>query len=107
MLCTVLQRFLSGSPKGNGMIMATQGTRIKNKGLLLIGISLLVIGIILSLYHENLATNGGVMRTTYPYQPEGVIAVVIGIILIVLGFFYSPHYLITAFERKRAQQTSR
>lgn len=112
-LCQILTRASPSSCKGykwtwrKDEIMATQGIRIKNKGLLLIGVTLLVIGLILSLYTVNLDTNGGVMRTTYPYQPEGIILVVIGIVLTVLGFFLSPHYLITAFERKRAQQTSR
>jgi hypothetical protein len=87
--------------------MATQGTRIKNKGLLLIGIILLVTGVVLSLYKENRGISGGVTQTKYPYQTVGIILVAIGIVLGVLGFFYSPHYLITAFERKRAQQSSR
>jgi hypothetical protein len=87
--------------------MATQGTRIKNKGLLLIGITLLAIGVVLSLYKEDLGMNGGVMRTAYPYQTEGIILAIIGIVFSVLGFLYSPHYLITAFQRKRAQQSSR
>jgi hypothetical protein len=87
------------SSKRNGKTMATQRIKIKNKGLFLIGIILLVLGMVLSLYH----ISGGVMQTTYPYQTVGIILVVIGIVCTVLGFFYSPHYLITAFERKRAQ----
>ena len=74
--------------------MATQGIEVKNKGLLLIGIILLVIGVVLSLYKED---------TAFPYQIVGIVLVVAGIVFIILGFLYSPRYLITAFERKRAQ----
>ena len=87
--------------------MATQGTGIKNKALLLIGIILLVIGVVLSLYKEDLGTSGGIMRTAYPYQIIGIVLAVAGIVLMVLGFFYSPRYLITAFQRNRAQQSLR
>ena len=74
--------------------MATKVTEIKNKGLLLIGIILLVIGVVLSLYKE---------ETAFPYQVVGIFLVVAGIICMVLGFLYSPRYLITAFQRRRAQ----
>lgn len=74
--------------------MATQVIEIKNKGLLLIGIILLVIGVILSLYKE---------KTAFPYQIIGIVMVVAGIVCMILGFLYSPRYLITAFQRRRAQ----
>jgi drug/metabolite transporter (DMT)-like permease len=85
--------------------MTKQGIKIKNKGLFLIGIILLIIGVALSLY-EDLGTNGEAMQTTYPYQIIGIILVAAGLVLMVLGFFYSPRYLITAFQRKRIQQSS-
>jgi drug/metabolite transporter (DMT)-like permease len=86
--------------------MAKQGIKIKNKGLFLIGIILLIIGVALSLYKKDLGMNDGVMQTAYPDQILGIILVVAGLVLMVLGFFYSPRYLITAFQRKRIQQSS-
>ncbi len=74
--------------------MATKVIEIKNKGLLLVGIILLVIGVVLSLYKEG---------TAVPYQIVGIVLVVAGIVCMILGFLYSPRYLITAFQRKRAQ----
>jgi drug/metabolite transporter (DMT)-like permease len=82
--------------------MAKQGIKIKNKGMFLIGVILLVIGVILSLYNGD-----SVMQTTYPYQVAGIILIVAGLVLMVLGFLYSPRYLITAFQRNRAQQSPR
>jgi len=83
--------------------MSTRGIEIKNKGLLLIGIILLVIGVVLSLYKEDLGINGGAMQTTYPYQTVGIILVVTGIIFMTLGFLYSPHYHITLFDKARSR----
>jgi hypothetical protein len=83
--------------------MAKQGTRIKNRGLLLMGIILLVIGVALSLYKEDLGMSGAVMQTAHPYQIIGIILVATGIIFIALGFFYSPRYHITAFQKARSR----
>ena len=69
--------------------MATKGIEIKNKGLFIIGIILLVIGVVLSLYKEDLGMSGGVMRTAYPYQIVGIILVVAGVVFLALGFLYS------------------
>ena len=74
--------------------MATQAIEIKNKVLLLIGIILLVIGVVLSLYKQD---------TAYPHQSVGIVLVVAGIVFMIVGFLYSPQYLITAFQRRRAQ----
>ena len=83
--------------------MATQGTEIKNKGLLLIGITLLITGAALSLYKEDLGMSGGVMQTAHPYQIVGIVLIVAGIILMALGFLYSPRYHITAFQKARSR----
>jgi drug/metabolite transporter (DMT)-like permease len=83
--------------------MSTRGIEIKNKGLLLIGIILLVIGVVLSLYKEDLGINGGAMRTAYPYQVVGIILVVAGIVFMTLGFLYSPRYHITALDKARSR----
>jgi hypothetical protein len=86
--------------------MAKQGIRIKNKGLFLIGVILLVIGVALSLYNGDLGTSGGATQAAYPYQIAGIILIVAGVVLMILGFLYSPRYLITAFQRNRARQTA-
>jgi len=83
--------------------MATYGIKAKNKGLFLIGIILLAIGVVLSLYKEDLGMDGGVMRTGYPYQIVGIILVVTGIVFMALGFLYSPRYHITAFDKARSR----
>lgn len=83
--------------------MVTPRIEIKNKGLLLIGIILLVIGVALSLYKEDLGMNGGVTQTAHPYRIIGITLVVTGIIFMALGFLYSPRYHITAFEKARSR----
>jgi vacuolar-type H+-ATPase subunit I/STV1 len=75
------------------MATETSGIEIKNKGLLLLGIILLVIGLAASLY-EKIET-GNVLGYTYsvsrgyPYQSIGVILAVAGIVFVALGFLYS------------------
>ena len=64
---------------------------IKNKGLLLFGIILLVIGLIACFYSVTEEAGTYYATTTYPYQsPVGIILTVAGIVFAALGFFYSP-----------------
>ena len=70
---------------------------IKNKGLLLLGAFLLVVGLIASFYHA-METNtilGGtpyqytyVVDKGYPYQGIGAVLVIAGIVFVALGFLY-------------------
>jgi uncharacterized membrane protein len=61
---------------------------IKSRGLLLIGILLLFIGLVASFYKEtHYVSNVGEQPFT-PYQSIGIVLVLVGILFIVLGFFY-------------------
>jgi len=68
------------------MTSVAKGIEIKNKGLVLFGVILLLIGLVASFYPETYY--GYVLR--YPYQTVGIILLLAGIVFIALGFFYSP-----------------
>jgi len=74
--------------------METLGMEIKNKGLLLFGIILLLIGLVASFYAEvktaYLFGEPVEISRTYPYQGIGMVLVLAGIIFVAIGFFYSP-----------------
>ena len=74
------------------MATGTLGVEIKSKGLLLLGIILLVIGLAASFYQkietETILGYTYVVSRGYPYQSIGVILVVAGIVFIALGFLY-------------------
>jgi len=70
------------------MTTGTLGIEIKNKGILLFGIILLIIGLIASFYQERHYVSHVGYQTVTPYQSVGIILVVAGIIFIALGFFY-------------------
>jgi len=77
------------------MTMETLGMEIKNKGLLLFGIILLLIGLVASFYVqvETFTTSWGEVwevSRNYPYQGIGIVLVLAGIIFVAIGFFYSP-----------------
>jgi len=83
------------------MTTETLGIKIKNKGLLLFGIILLLIGLIASFYVERTMIQGLPdywgnpgppieISRTYPYQGIGIVLVLAGIIFVAIGFFYSP-----------------
>jgi O-antigen/teichoic acid export membrane protein len=67
----------------------------RNKGLIIFGIVLLIIGLIASVYpvtktifEIGLGTHD---TLTYPYQTLGIILSIAGIIIVVLGFLYPSH----------------
>ena len=72
--------------------METKGIGIKNKGIFIFGIILLLIGLGASFYEkrEYLPEWGYDVSRGYPYQVIGTILVLAGIVFIALGFFYSP-----------------
>ena len=66
---------------------------IGNKGLLLFGIILLVIGLFADFYSVTKVISEwyNITETTYPYQsPIGILLTVAGIVLTALGLFFSP-----------------
>ena len=70
------------------MTAETKGIEIKSRGLFLIGILLLLIGLVASFYKEtHYVSNVGEQPFT-PYQSIGIVFVLVGILFIVLGFFY-------------------
>lgn len=69
------------------MAAETQGTRIRSRGLLLVGVLLLLIGLVASFYRE--MRDVGVGEEPFsPYQSIGIVLVLVGILCIVLGVFY-------------------
>jgi uncharacterized membrane protein len=66
------------------MTAQKKGIEIKSRGLFLIGILLLLIGLVASFYKE---TDVGEQPFT-PYQSVGIVLVVVGVLFMVLGFFY-------------------
>jgi uncharacterized membrane protein HdeD (DUF308 family) len=61
---------------------------VKHLGLFLFGIILLVIGLVASFYPN--PSYPIYSASEYPYQSIGILLDVAGIILILLGFLYSP-----------------
>jgi len=72
------------------MTMETKGIDIKNKGLLIFGIILLLIGLGASFYKETHYISRVGYQTTTPYQNIGIVLVLAGVVFSALGFFYSP-----------------
>jgi uncharacterized membrane protein len=66
------------------MTAQKKGIEIKSRGLFLIGILLLLIGLVASFYKE---THVG-EQPFAPYQSIGIVLVLVGVLCIVLGFFY-------------------
>ncbi len=56
----------------------------RNKGLIVFGIVLLIIGLVSSFYKAP-------YYNYYPYQTFGIILSMAGIIIVVLGFLYPSH----------------
>jgi hypothetical protein len=64
---------------------------IKNLGSLIFGAVLLIIGLIASFYESRQYVYGGTyISHGYPYQTVGIILIVVGIVFVGLGLFYSP-----------------
>jgi len=72
------------------MTLETNGIEIKNKGILIFGIILLLIGLGASFYYESKSILGFEYMRTYPYQSIGMVLVLLGGVFVALGFFYSP-----------------
>jgi len=75
--------------------METKQFSIGNKGLLVFGVILLLIGLVASFYVqvETFTTSWGEVwevGRNYPYQGIGIVLVLAGIIFVAIGFFYSP-----------------
>jgi uncharacterized membrane protein HdeD (DUF308 family) len=70
------------------MTAETKGIEIKSRGLLLIGILLLLIGLVDSFYQETHYVSPVGEQPFTPYQSIGIVLVLVGIFFIVLGFFY-------------------
>ena len=66
------------------MTVRKKRIEIKSRGLFLFGILLLLIGVFALFYKE---THVGEQPFT-PYQSIGIVLVLIGVLCIVLGFFY-------------------
>jgi hypothetical protein len=77
------------------MAIETKGIGIKHWGLFIFGIFLLLIGLVASFYEEWVyyqpyMEQGYYISKGYPYQGIGVVLVLIGVVFVALGFFYSP-----------------
>lgn len=72
------------------MTLETNGIEIKNKGILIFGIILLLIGLGASFYYESKSIFGIEYQRTYPYQNIGMVLIVVGGLLLALGVLYSP-----------------
>lgn len=70
------------------MAMATKGIEVKNMGLLIFGIILLLIGLGASFYQDRSSPFSS--DWWYPYQTVGIVLVLAGIIFVASGFLYSP-----------------
>jgi uncharacterized membrane protein len=66
------------------MTVQKKGIEIKSRGLFLIGILLLLVGLVASFYKE---TRVGEQPFT-PYQSLGMVLVLVGLLCTVLGVFY-------------------
>ena len=86
------------NPEGKEMATGKPGIEIRNKGFLLFGIILFIIGLAASFYQQTkteLQWNPDTHEWTnvsvpigYPYQGIGAVLVIAGIVFIALGFLY-------------------
>jgi O-antigen/teichoic acid export membrane protein len=66
---------------------------IKNLGSLIFGVVLLVIGLVASFYESSTYSNyynRYEPNGMYPYQTVGIVLILVGIVFVGLGLFYSP-----------------
>ena len=66
---------------------------VKNLGSLIFGVVLLVIGLVASFYESSTYSNyynRYEPNGMYPYQTVGIVLILVGIIFVGLGLFYSP-----------------
>ena len=82
--------------------LETKQFAIGNKGLLIFGIILLLIGLVASFYVDVKTLSDPFygyeweISRTYPYQNVGIVLVLAGIVFIGIGFFYPPRKRETA-----------
>ncbi len=70
------------------MTAETKRIEIKSRGLFVFGILLLLIGLVASFYKEMQHVSPVGEQPSTPYQSIGIVLVLVGILFIVLGFFY-------------------
>ena len=72
--------------------MTTPTKATKNLGSLIFGIILLLIGLAVSFYNSGAGYYGGgnYYHSFYPYQTVGIILILVGVVFVGLGLFYSP-----------------
>jgi uncharacterized membrane protein len=83
----------------------------RNKGLIIFGIILLVIGLIASFYESKyyeaaFQTWYSYNPPRYPFQTLGIILTVAGIVFVALGFLYSPRKTPPPPSNPRQQKTN-
>lgn len=61
-----------------------------HNGLVALGVILLLIGLIASIYYESKTIWGIEYQRTYPYKDMGLVLIGVGVISIALGVYYSP-----------------
>ena len=80
--------------------MTMEKLGIKNKGLLLFGIILLVIGLVASFYQEQHYVSHVGYQTVTPYQSVGIMLDLVGIVFIALGFVYPLQRTLSSSQQK-------
>jgi hypothetical protein len=74
--------------------MTVSTKAVKNLASLIFGIVLSIMGLVASLYPVTQNNYQGINYvnnvSTYPYQTVGIVLIVIGLIFVGLGLFYSP-----------------
>jgi uncharacterized membrane protein len=70
------------------MTAGTKGIEIKSRGLFLSGILLLFVGLVASFYEETHDVSPVGEQSFIPYQSIGIVLVLVGMLFILLGFFY-------------------
>ena len=85
----------------------------RNKGLIVFGIVLLVIGLVASFYQEQVVrqpiyyVNGKPITTPVtPFQSIGILPDVAGIVLVVLGLLYPSHRTLPPPTNPQQQKTN-
>jgi vacuolar-type H+-ATPase subunit I/STV1 len=71
--------------------MTTQIKAIRNPASAIFGTLLFLVGLVLSLYDQGSGYQSGHFYSHFfPYQTVGIIMILIGIVFVGLGLFYSP-----------------
>jgi drug/metabolite transporter (DMT)-like permease len=68
------------------------------RGLVVLGIIILLIGLGASFYYESKTILGVEYQRVYPYQNLGIVLVIGGIVCIVVGAVYSPRKETTSHQ---------